>query len=180
MCSPLKKVKTSTRSARKMLPTLEGVIRRRVLLNFRANPSTVARLLPAPLEVLTYNGFAIVGVCLIGMERLRPKGIAGALGLSSENMAHRIAIRYPTADGMKDGVFIWRRETDQCLLLSARKMDWPMSLLKARLRPGGSRIRSFLPSITPSSFSGEATAASRARFRGTDWKGFNSKRCGGK
>ncbi len=58
-----------------MLPTLEGVIRRRILLNFRADPSAIAPLLPAPLEVLTYNGFAIVGVCLIGMERLRPKGI---------------------------------------------------------------------------------------------------------
>ena len=56
---------------------LEGVIRRRILLNFRADPSVVAPLLPAPLEVLTYDGFAIVGVCLIGMARLRPKGSLG-------------------------------------------------------------------------------------------------------
>ena len=109
-----------------MLPPLEGLIRRRILLNFRADPCVVAPLLPAPLEVLTYNGFAIVGVCLIGMEQLRPKGLPGALGLSSENMAHRIAIRYPTDDGMQDGVFIWRRETDQCLV----------TLLGGRLFPG--------------------------------------------
>lgn len=117
-----------------MLPTLEGVIRRRVLLNFRADPSIVAPLLPAPLEVLTYKGFAIVGVCLIGMEKLRPRGIPGLLGLSSENMAHRIAIRYPTNDGMKDGVFIWRRETDQCLV----------SLLGGRLFPGVHNRASFV------------------------------------
>jgi hypothetical protein len=109
-----------------VLPILEGVIRRRVLLNFRADPSVIAPLLPAPLEVLTYNGLAIVGVCLIGMEQLRPKGLPGALGLSSENMAHRVAIRYPSSHGMEDGVFIWRRETDQCLV----------SLLGGRLFPG--------------------------------------------
>jgi hypothetical protein len=77
-----------------VLPTLEGVIRRRVLLNFRADPGVVASLLPSPLEVLSHEGFAIVGVCLIGMEQLRPKGLPSVLGLSSENMAHRIAIRY--------------------------------------------------------------------------------------
>jgi len=109
-----------------VLPILEGVIRRRVLLNFRVEPSVVAPLLPAPLEVLTYEGFAIVGVCLIGIEKLRPKGLPSGLGLSSENMAHRIAIRYPAANRMDDGVFIWRRETDQCLV----------SLLGGRLFPG--------------------------------------------
>lgn len=109
-----------------MLPILEGVIRRRVLLNFRVDPSVVAPLLPPPLQVLTYDGFAIVGICLIGMEQLRPKGLPGALGLSSENMAHRVAIRYPATHGMEDGVFIWRRETDQCLV----------SLLGGRLFPG--------------------------------------------
>jgi len=109
-----------------MLLTLEGVIRRRVLLNFRVDPGVVAPLLPAPLEVLSQNGSAVVGICLIGMEQLRPKGFPGGLGLSSENMAHRVAIRYPTGKGMQDGVFIWRRETDQCLV----------SLLGGRLFPG--------------------------------------------
>ena len=109
-----------------VLPTLEGIIRRRVLLNFRADPAAVAALLPPPLEVLPFDGHAIVGVCLIGMEQLRPKGFPGGLGLSSENMAHRVAIRYPGSHGLEDGVFVWRRETDQCLV----------SLLGGRLFPG--------------------------------------------
>jgi len=41
-------------------------------------------------------------------------------------MAHRVAIQYPTSTGMSDGVFIWRRETDQCLV----------SRLGGRLFPG--------------------------------------------
>lgn len=109
-----------------MLPPLEGIIARRVLLNFRADPDVVRRLVPEPLEVVTRNGFAVVGVCLIRLERLRPKGFPAPLGMSSENMAHRVAIRYPTREGSKDGVFIWRRETDQCLI----------TLLGGRLFPG--------------------------------------------
>jgi len=96
-----------------MLPKIEGVIARRMLLNFRADAELVQRLLPAPLEVDQQHGHAIVGVCLIRLENLRPHGVPAALGLSSENMAHRVAIRYPTDEGMRPGVFIWRRETDQ-------------------------------------------------------------------
>jgi hypothetical protein len=48
------------------------------------------------------------------------------MGISSENMAHRVAIRYPSGHEIKSGVFIWRRETD-------RKM---VELFGGRLFPG--------------------------------------------
>jgi uncharacterized protein YqjF (DUF2071 family) len=99
-----------------MMPLIQGVIARRILLNFRADADTVQRLLPAPLQVEQQHGHAIVGVCLIRLENLRPQGIPGPLGLSSENMAHRVAIRYPSSDGNRPGVFVWRRETDQRLV----------------------------------------------------------------
>ena len=51
-----------------MLPLIQGVIARRMLLNFRADPDVVQRLLPAPLQVDQRNGRAIVGVCLIRLE----------------------------------------------------------------------------------------------------------------
>lgn len=109
-----------------MLPLIRGVIARRMLLNFRADVDVVQRLLPAPLQVDQQHGHAIVGVCLIRLENLRPQGIPGPIGLSSENMAHRVAIRYPSRDGNRTGVFIWRRETDQRLV----------ELLGGRLFPG--------------------------------------------
>src|SRR2546421_920525 len=99
-----------------MLPMIQGVIARRMLLNFRADAEVVQRLLPAPLQVDQQNGHAIVGVCLIRLENLRPHGVPGPLGLSSENMAHRVAIRYPGSEGIRPGVFVWRRETDQRLV----------------------------------------------------------------
>ncbi len=109
-----------------MLPTLEGIIARRVLVNFRVDPDVARRLVPAPLEPVVERGACVAGICLIRLERLRPKGLPAAVGLASENMAHRIAIRYPTPDGPSDGVFIWRRDTDQALV----------SLLGGRLFPG--------------------------------------------
>ncbi len=51
-----------------MLPMIQGVIARRILLNFRADAEVVQRLLPAPLQVDQQNGHAIVGVCLIRLE----------------------------------------------------------------------------------------------------------------
>jgi uncharacterized protein YqjF (DUF2071 family) len=116
-----------------MIPVLEGTIARRVLLNFRADPDVAQRLVPKPLEVVVQNGFAMVGVCLIRLEQLRPKGFPASLGMASENMAHRIAVRYPTDNGMKEGVFIWRRETDLRLA----------TILGGRLFPGVHRQATF-------------------------------------
>src|SRR5262249_25045136 len=109
-----------------MLPTLEGLIARRVLVNFRVDPDVARRLVPTPLQPIVERGACVAGICLIRLERLRPKGLPAAVGFTSENMAHRIAIRYPTPDGPSDGVFIWRRDTDQALV----------SLLGGRLFPG--------------------------------------------
>jgi uncharacterized protein YqjF (DUF2071 family) len=109
-----------------MLPVIEGQIVRRVLLNYRTDPAVVARLLPPPLEVLTHHGHAIVGICLIQFAQLRPKGAPSALGLASQNAAHRVAIRFKQNGQWCDGVFIWRRDTD-CRLIS---------LLGGRLFPG--------------------------------------------
>ena len=116
-----------------MFPTLEGMIARRVLVNFRVDPALARRLVPEPLDVATHRGHAVVGVCLIRLEHLRPQGLPQVLGLSSENMAHRIAIRYPTPNGMKDGVFIWRRDTDQRAV----------ALLGGRVFPGVHRHAQF-------------------------------------
>jgi hypothetical protein len=94
------------------LPVLEGVIARRVLLNFRADPALVQSLLPQPLLVQRHRAAAIVGICLIRLEHLRPKGMPELLGVAAENMAHRAAILYPAEEGMRPGVFVWRRDTN--------------------------------------------------------------------
>jgi hypothetical protein len=117
-----------------MLPILKGIIARRVLLNFRADAQVVQKMLPKPFVVEPHQGAAIVGVCLIRLEKLRPKGLPSQVGMSSENVAHRVAVRYPLNGEMRSGVFIWRRETDQKMV----------QMFGGRLFPGVQYKASFL------------------------------------
>ncbi len=156
--------------SRQMLPLIQGVIARRMLLNFRADTDVVQRLLPAPLQVDEQNGHAIVGICLIRLENLRPQGVPRQLGLSSENMAHRVAIRYPGRNGIRTGVFVWRRETDQRLV----------ELLGGRLFPGVHHHARFQVSESPSrlemhvaSNDSKADVHFSARVLG-EWRGTSS------
>lgn len=94
------------------LPVIRGLIRRRMLVNFRADPAVVQRLLPAPFRPKLHAGQAIVGVCLIRLEQMRPAGLPAFLGIASENAAHRIAVTWKDeADAEQEGVFIPRRDT---------------------------------------------------------------------
>ncbi len=98
------------------LPVIKGIIRRRLLVNFRADPAAVQRLLPAPFQPKLHRGFALVGVCLIRLERIRPAGLPVWLGVSSENAAHRIAIEWTDPAGAgHEGVFIPRRDSGSVL-----------------------------------------------------------------
>ncbi|MBS1992501.1 MAG: DUF2071 domain-containing protein [Cyanobacteria bacterium SZAS LIN-3] len=99
-----------------MLPILQGTIKRRLLVNFRADPQVAQSLIPTPLKVLEHRGSAIVGICLIRLEHIRIKGLPQAVGINSENMAHRIAVTYADKDGQdRSAVYIWRRDTNQPL-----------------------------------------------------------------
>ncbi len=97
------------------LPAIHGLIRRRLLINFRADPGVVQSLLPAPFTPKLHAGFAMVGICLIRLEQIRVRGIPRIFGMSSENAAHRIAVQWRDTDGEKEGVFIPRRDTNSRL-----------------------------------------------------------------
>jgi Uncharacterized conserved protein (COG2071) len=94
------------------LPVMRGLIKRRILVNFRADPTTVRRLLPEPFRPKLYRGQAIVGICLVRLEQIRPAGLPALVGISSENAAHRIAVEWTgETDELCEGVFIPRRDT---------------------------------------------------------------------
>jgi len=93
------------------LPTIHGFIDRRILINFTANAEDVEKILPKPFRPKTYKGKAIVGICLIRLKHIKPKGFPNFLGISSENGAHRIAVEWDEDGQMKEGVFIPRRDT---------------------------------------------------------------------
>jgi Uncharacterized conserved protein (COG2071) len=94
-----------------LVPKVHGVIGRRLLVNFRVEPSVVQRQLPSPFRPKLHEGHAVAGICLIRLEGIRPKRFPRIFGLSSENAAHRIAVLWDDDQGSREGVYIPRRDT---------------------------------------------------------------------
>jgi hypothetical protein len=97
------------------LPELRGVIRRRLLINFRVDPAVVQRHLPLPFRPKLHNGCSVAGICLISLDEIRPRVIPGSFGVKSENAAHRFAVEWDDLDGIHTGVYINRRDTGSYL-----------------------------------------------------------------
>jgi len=114
-------------------PELEGLIRRRLLVNFRADPAVVRRLLPAPFRPKLHAGYSILGICLIRLEGIRPAGWPAWCGLSSENAAHRIAVEWDEDGRRREGVYVPRRHTG----------SWLNQLAGGRLFPGEQQAARF-------------------------------------
>src|SRR3982751_610618 len=109
------------------LPVIQGVIDRRILVNYRCAPDALRPLLPAPFRPKLVNGWGMGGICLIRLRHVRPRGFPAALGVSSENAAHRIAVEWDDAGGVvREGVYIPRRDSSSQL----------NHLLGGRLFPG--------------------------------------------
>jgi Uncharacterized conserved protein (COG2071) len=93
------------------LPKVHGTIKRRLLINYRVDPSVMSRQLPPPFRPKLHENSAIAGICLIRLEDIRPRRFPVALGFSSENAAHRIAVVWEDESGVHEGVYIPRRDT---------------------------------------------------------------------
>ncbi|MRG47165.1 hypothetical protein GFS24_18735 [Chitinophaga sp. SYP-B3965] len=96
-------------------PAIHGLIDRRILINFTADPDAVQQILPAPFRPKIYKGKAIVGVCLIRLKNIKPKGFPDLMGIGSENGAHRIAVEWDEEGETKEGVYVPRRDTSSRL-----------------------------------------------------------------
>jgi hypothetical protein len=93
------------------IPTVHGYIERRILINFTAEPHVVQNILPKPFRPKLFNNKAIVGICLIRLKDIKPKGFPDFMGINSENGAHRIAVEWDEDGETKTGVYIPRRDT---------------------------------------------------------------------
>jgi hypothetical protein len=98
------------------IPTINGIISRRLLLNYRIAPEVVRGILPVRFRPKLVDGYAICGICLIRLEEIRPKGLPKFLGIHSENSAHRIAVEWEDDAGQShEGVYVPRRDTNSRL-----------------------------------------------------------------
>ncbi len=115
------------------LPIIQGIIRRRILANFRVDPAVMQRQLPSRFTPKLHDGSAVAGICLIRLEQIRPRLVPGIVGLSSENAAHRVAVLWDEDGVTREGVFISRRDTNSQL----------NHLLGGRIFPGEHHQASF-------------------------------------
>jgi hypothetical protein len=108
-------------------PSIRGIIRRRLLLNYRVEPNTLSKHIPSNFRPKLHQGYAIAGICLIKLDHIRPYVFPPFFSLSSENAAHRFAVEWEDDRGtINEGVFVPRRDTSSIL----------NSLVGGRLFPG--------------------------------------------
>jgi hypothetical protein len=108
------------------IPTIAGIIDRRMLINYQVDPEVLARLLPAPFEPKLVDGIGMAGICLIRLTKLRPRALPPVMTLGSENAAHRVAVEWTEHGERREGVFIFRRDS------ASRLNTW----LGGRIFPG--------------------------------------------
>ena len=106
------------------VPTIKGIIDRRLLVNFRVDPLILSRVLPS-LRPQMVNGFGIAGICLIRLKGLHPTWLPSLPGWSSENAAHRIAVEWDRDGEVCRGVYIPRRDTDSRLAVGVGGRFFP-------------------------------------------------------
>ncbi|MCI0357692.1 MAG: DUF2071 domain-containing protein [Planctomycetaceae bacterium] len=107
------------------LPVITGTIDRRILVNYRVDPAAIEPLLPPPFRPKIVHGYALAGICLIRLRGVRPRWLPPLVGQSSENAAHRIAAVWDTPAGVREGVYVRRRDTNSRLNVMAGGRVFP-------------------------------------------------------
>lgn len=113
-------------------PALSASMDRRLLVNYRVDPDILASRLPSPFRPALVGGHGVAGICLLRLRGVRPVGFPAAVGLASENAAHRVAVEWDTTDGTATGVYVPRRDTSSRLSALAGGRLFPGRQHRAR------------------------------------------------
>jgi Uncharacterized conserved protein (COG2071) len=106
-------------------PAMRGLIARRILVNFRADPDALRRILPPPFRPKLIREVGMAGICLIRLEHLRPSFVPAPFGITMENAAHRIAVEWENNGQRYEGVYIPRRDTSSAVAAVAGGQIFP-------------------------------------------------------
>src|SRR4051794_20103870 len=91
---------------------LTGIMARRLLVNWRVPPAIAQGALPPAVRPKIISGHAVAGLCWVRLHQLRPVGMPAFAGLTSENLAVRMAIEWEGGSG----AIIFRRDTGSRLI----------------------------------------------------------------
>lgn len=105
--------------------TVNAQLRRRILVSYALDAAVAARLLPNPFRPHLVSGRAVGGFCMIGLRSVRPGWIAPAIGLRTENAAHRMGIEWDENGQTRTGVYIFERHSSSLLPILAGGRFFP-------------------------------------------------------
>ncbi len=77
------------------LPVVQGVIRRRILVNFSVDPGVMQAQLPSRFRPKLQEGRAIAGICLIRLESVPPRPVPEAFRPPRRDRAHPVSRGWP-------------------------------------------------------------------------------------
>jgi hypothetical protein len=112
--------------------TLRAQVRRRLLVSYRINPVVAQSLIPQQFRPQIVDGSAVAGVCMIGLESVRPGWVRPRIGLRTENVAHRIAVEWEENGETRSGVYIVARHSSSLLPVLAGGRLFPGVQRRAR------------------------------------------------
>jgi hypothetical protein len=122
--------------------TLRAQVRRRLLITYRVDPDVAQSIIPEPFRPQIVDGSAVAGVCMIGLQAIRPGWLRTKVGFRSENVAHRVAVEWIEEGRTRTGVYIVERHSS----------SWLPVLAGGRLFPGVQKRATFELDETESHF----------------------------
>lgn len=114
--------------------TLRAQVRRRLLISYRVSPEVAQTLVPDQFRPQIVDGSAVAGVCMIGLQSVRPGWIRPRLGFRTENVAHRIAVEWNEGRVTRSGVYIVERHSSSLLPVLAGGRLFPGVQKRARFK----------------------------------------------
>ncbi|HET8842874.1 MAG TPA: DUF2071 domain-containing protein [Ktedonobacteraceae bacterium] len=100
--------------------TVVGDLDRCWLFTYRIPGEQARTLLPQPLELVTYKGYAFWNIVVSHIRAMRPKHFPAFVGVSYWHLAYRLYARLPLASGQAiEGLYFLRSDCDQPLMTLA-------------------------------------------------------------
>lgn len=114
--------------------TLRAQVRRRLLISYRVDPKVAQSLIPEQFRPQIVDGSAVAGVCMIGLQSVRPGWLRPRLGFRTENVAHRIAVEWDEDGKTRSGVYIVERHSSSLVPVLAGGRLFPGVQKRARFQ----------------------------------------------
>jgi Uncharacterized conserved protein (COG2071) len=114
--------------------TLRAQVRRRLLISYRVDPEIAQSLIPDVFRPQIVDGSAVAGVCMIGLQSVRPGWLRPRVGFRTENVAHRIAVEWDEDGKTRAGVYIVERHSSSLVPVLAGGRLFPGVQKRARFK----------------------------------------------